>query len=80
MVDELGAIGNQPTSPDPAVAFATTDGWVDLDITDDGQYLYQLFGLAGAVGVYAVDGGNLTLVQTVSGDLPLQNTQGIISF
>ena len=80
LVDELGAIGNQPTSPDPAVAFATTDGWVDLDITDDGQYLYQLFGLAGAVGVYAVDGGNLTLVQTVSGDLPLQNTQGIISF
>ena len=80
LVDELAAIGNQPTSPDPAVAFATTDGWVDLDITDDGKYLYQLFGLAGAVGVYEVDEGNLTLVQTVSGNLPLQNTQGIISF
>lgn len=80
LVQELAAIGNQPTSPDPAVAFTTTDGWVDLDITDDGQYLYQLFGLAGTVGVYAVDQGNLTLVQTVSGDLPVQNTQGIISF
>ena len=80
LVQELAAIGNQPTSPDPAVAFTTTDGWVDLDITDDGNYLYQLFGLAGAVGVYAVDGPNLTLVETVTGDLPIQNTQGIVSF
>ena len=80
LVQELAAIGNQPTSPDPAVAFATTDGWVDLDITDDGEYLYQLFGLAGAIGVYAVDQGNLTLVETVGGDLPVQNTQGIVSF
>ncbi len=80
LVQELAAIGNQPTSADPAVAFATTDGWIDLDISDDGAYLYQLFGLAGEVGVYAVDGGNLTLVQTVSGDLPAQNTQGIVSF
>ena len=80
LVEELAAIGNQPTSPDPAVAFTTTDGWIDLDITADGEYLYQLFGLAGAVGVYAVDGGNLTLLQTVSGDLPAQNTQGLVSF
>ncbi len=80
LIEVIAAAGNQPTSPDPAVAFTTTDGWVDLDITDDGNYIYQLFGLAGAVGVYAVDGGNLTLVETVTGDLPLQNTQGIVSF
>ncbi len=80
LVEELAAIGVQPTSTDPAVAFATTDGWIDLDITDDGAFIYQLFGLAGAVGVYAVDGGNLTLVETVTGDLPVQNTQGIVSF
>ena len=80
IVDELAAIGTQPTSPDPAVAFATTDGWIDLDISDDGRYIYQLFGLAGTVGVYAVDEGNLTLVETITGDLPAQNTQGIVSF
>ena len=80
LVEELAAIGTQPTSPDPAVAFATTDGFIDLDITDDGKYIYQMFGLAGTVGVYAVDGGNLSLVQTVTGDLPEQNTQGIVSF
>jgi len=80
LVDVLGATGNQPTSADPAVAFATTDGWIDLDISDDGAYIYQLFGLTGEVGVFEVDGGNLTLVQTVSGDLPAQNTQGIVSF
>ena len=80
LVDVLAATGVQPTSPDPAVAFATTDGWIDLDISDDGQFLYQLFGLSGQVGVYAVDGPNLTLIQTVAGNLPLDNTQGIVSF
>lgn len=80
LVQELAAIGNQPTSSDPATAFATTDGWVDLDISDDGDYIYQLFGLSGEVGVYSVDAGALTLVEVVSGDLPEQNTQGIVAF
>lgn len=80
LIDVLAATGVQPTSPDPAVAFATTDGWIDLDITDDGAYIYQLFGLSGQIGVYAVDGGNLTEIQIVGGDLPLENTQGIVSF
>jgi len=80
LVDEVAAFGTQPTSPDPAVAFDTTDGFIDLDITDDGAFLYQLYGLSGVVGVYAVDGGNLTLVQEVSGNLPEQDTQGIVSF
>ena len=61
LIQELATFGNQPTSPDPAVAFGTTDSWVNLEVSDDGQYLYQLFGLAGAVGVYDVDGCNLTL-------------------
>jgi len=80
LIDEVAAIGVQPTSTDPAVAFDTTDGWIDLDISDDGNYIYQLFGLSGAVGVYEVDGGSLTLVETVTGDLPDENTQGIIAF
>ncbi len=80
LVEEIAAVGTQPTSTDPAVAFDTTDGFIDLDITDDGQYLYQLYGLSGVVGVYAVSGGNLTLVETISGDLPDRDTQGIVSF
>lgn len=80
LVEVLAATGSQPTSPDPATAFATTDGFIDLDITDDGQYLYQLYGLSGVVGAYAVSGGNLTLVEEISGDLPERDTQGIISF
>ena len=80
LVEELAAIGTQPTSPDPATAFATTDGFIDLDMTDDGAFLYQLYGLSGVVGVYAVDGGNLTLIEEVSGNLPEVYTQGIVSF
>ena len=81
LIEEVAASGVGPgTETDPALGFATTDGWIDLDMSDDGQYLYQLFGLSGAVGVYAVDGGNLTLVETVSGNLPEENTQGIIAF
>ncbi len=80
LVEELAAIGVQPTSADPAVAFDTTDGFIDLDVSDDGEYLYQLFGLSGAVGVYAIDGGALTHVETIGGDLPEENTQGIVAF
>ena len=47
-------------------------------ISDDGQYLYQLFGLSGEVGVYEITGAELTLIQEVGG-LPANNTQGIVS-
>ena len=80
LLEVLAATGNQPTSTDPGTAFGTSDGWIDLDISDDGAYIYQLFGLTGEVGVYAVDGGSLSLVQTVGGNLPSDNTQGIVSF
>ena len=82
LVNEVSASGVGPGGnvTDGGAAFAVTDGWIDLDITDDGNYLYQLFGLSGAVGVYAVDNGNLTLVEVVSGNLPEENTQGIVSF
>jgi len=77
--DSLGT-GPGGNITDGAAAFGVTDGWIDLDISDDGAYIYQLFGLSGAVGVYAVDNGNLTLVEVVSGNLPDNNTQGIVSF
>ena len=70
-----GATGN---TTDPAAAFGTTEGWIDLWISDDGQFLYQSYGLTGEVGVYAIDGAELTLIQEIGG-LPQNNVQGIVS-
>jgi len=71
-----GATGN---TTDPAAAFGTTEGWIDMWISDDGKYLYQLFGLTGEIGVYAINGTALTFIEKISGDLPTNNTQGIVS-
>ena len=57
-----GATGN---TTDPAAAFGTTEGWIDLWISDDGQYLYQCYGLTGEVGVFAINGAELTLLQEI---------------
>ena len=59
--------------------FGTTDGFIDLDVSSDGSYLYQLEGLSGAISVYAVDGGSLTLIQDLTGYLPEIDTQGLVS-
>ena len=77
LIDRVAAFGNPPSDTDP---FGTSDGWIDLWRSADGQYLYQLFGLSGEVGVFQVDGSSLTLIQTVSGNLPTTNTQGIVAF
>jgi len=71
----IGATGN---TTDPAAAFGTTQGWIDLWISDDGQYLYQLHGLGGRIGVYQINGENLEFVEEVSG-LPENNVQGIVA-
>jgi len=72
----IGATGN---TTDPQAAFSTTEGWIDMWISDDGEYLYQLLGLDGAVGVYRINGTTLEYIETISGDLPTNNTQGIIA-
>ena len=61
--------------------FGTTDGFIDLDVSDDGEFLYQLEGLSGNIGVYSVDidDASLTLIQEVTGFLPDIDTQGIVS-
>ena len=58
--------------------FGTTDGFIDLDVSDDGRFLYQLEGLSGEISVFRVRGRSLDLIQTVDG-LPEIDTQGIIS-
>lgn len=78
---------NQPTSDFglntdtvPATgAFRESDGFIDLDITDDGRFIYQLFGLTGGIGVYSVDGSQLTEVEIYTGNIPLLDTQGIVA-
>ena len=82
---------NQPTSdfglnPDtipPTGAFRESDGFIDLDLSDDGRYMYQLFGLTGSIGVYEVDGSILSEVQiydgVATGNLPSFDTQGIVA-
>ena len=69
---------SQPGQTGPEV-FGTTDGFIDLDVSPDGDYLYQLEGLSGEVAVYALDGaGGLELIQEVGG-LPDVDTQGIVA-
>jgi len=77
LIEEVAAAGTPPSPDDP---FGTSDGWIDLWTSRDGKYLYQLYGLDGTIGVFAVDGAELTLIQEIEGDLPVSNTQGIIAF
>jgi len=72
----IGATGN---TTDPAAAFGTTQGWIDLWISDDGEFLYQLYGLSGTIGVFRINGTSLELVEEITGDLPANNTQGIVA-
>lgn len=72
----VGATGN---TNDPAAAFSTTQGWIDLWISDDGAFLYQLYGLSGTIGVYGIEGTTLKFVEEVTGVLPVNNTQGIVA-
>ncbi len=82
LIEKLAAVGQRPDNTTPQDAFATTDGWIDLWISDDGKYLYQLFGLDGTIGVFEIEddgrGSGLTLIQEVS-DLPVRDTQGIVA-
>ena len=81
MINQVAAQGTGATgnTTDPAAAFGTTEGWIDLWISDDGRYLYQAYGLTGTIGVFEINGTELTLVQEVTGDLPSNNIQGIVA-
>ena len=71
-----GATGN---TTDPASAFSTTEGWIDMWISDDGAHLYQLYGLDGTIGIFGVNGTSLTPIGEESNNLPADNTQGIVA-
>ncbi len=71
-----GFSGGGTTGPE---VFGTTDGFIDLDVSSDGKFLYQLEGLNGAISTFRVNGGSLTFVQELSGYLPEIDTQGLVS-
>lgn len=68
--------GGADNGPD---AFASTEGWIDMWISDDGQFLYQLYGLDGTIGIYRINGQSLELISEESNNLPDTNTQGIVA-
>lgn len=69
--------------PASATPLANADGYVDLAITSDGRWLYQLVGLKGRIDVYEID----SLVgfaiarrqQITTGYLPMDNLQGLVT-
>ena len=80
LIDQTAAqgqgTGGADNGPD---AFAVTEGWIDMWISDDGEFLYQLFGLDGTIGIYRINGQELEFVGEESGNLPDTNTQGIVA-
>ncbi len=80
LIDQTAAVGTGTGGADNGPdAFARTDGWIDMWISDDGQFLYQLFGLDGTIGIYRVNGQSLEFIGEESGNLPDTNTQGIVA-
>ena len=80
LIDQTAALGQGTGGADNGPdAFASTEGWIDMWISDDGQYLYQLYGLDGTVGIFRIDGDTLEFIGEESGNLPDTNTQGIVA-
>jgi hypothetical protein len=73
----------EPAAVGASSPLANADGFVDLAISGDGRYIYQLVGLKGRVDVYEVDtlvAYNIARRQEAStGLLPMDNLQGIVS-
>ena len=60
--------------------FERTDGFIDIDVSPDGAQLYVLAGLSGSVYVYDVASDyTLSLNQVLEGELPVIDTQGLVS-
>jgi len=59
---------------------ATADGLVDITVSSDGRYDYQLLGLRGTINVYSVGAsGALSRLQQATGVLPMNNLAGLVS-
>jgi len=47
------------------LAGANAEGNIDLELSDDGEYLHQVFAETGVVGVYEIGKGSLSLVEVL---------------
>lgn len=67
-----------PSSPNMN---ANADGFIEIAISADGRFVYELSGAQAAVNVYQVgaDGSSLTLTQRTTGLLPMRNIQGMVT-
>jgi 6-phosphogluconolactonase (cycloisomerase 2 family) len=78
LLDGRAAVG-MPAVVGPT-PLATADGLVDITVSSDGQFVYQLLGLRGAVTVYRVGAnGALTMTQRTTGLLPMTGLAGLVS-
>lgn len=63
--------------PSP-LAFA--DGFIDIAVSGDGAFVYQLLGVEGTINVYRVGANSsLSLIQEAKALLPETNIQGLVS-
>ena len=60
-------------------ASPSTEGRINMWITNYCSYLHQLFGLDGTIGIYHIDGQSQEEIGRESGNLPDTNTQGIVA-
>lgn len=75
LIDGLAASG-VPVQAGPA---AGPDGFIDIAMSSDGNDVYQLVGLKGAIRAFEVGAdGSLSFLQETSGLLPQTNTQGLV--
>ncbi len=85
LIDTVAAAGTSGFAEagvaiDGPTTFGTTDGFIDLDVSPDGNQLYQLAGLSGEIYVFDVEAdGSLTQTQVIADGLPEIDTQGIVS-
>ena len=102
LIEGIAAAGNGPFAPGEdnttimpgagmtlgETVFGNTDGYIDMALSNDNEYLYQLTGLTGTIVVYRRNSDNtITQIQIVDaetaagpGELPTANTQGIDAF
>ena len=79
LIDGRAAAGAaaEPGAPNP---LANADGFVDVAVSGDGRFIYQLLVLRGTINVYGVgSGGSLNRLQQATGLLPRTNIQGLVT-
>ncbi len=81
----ISLIESRAAAGSPAVAgapnpLATADGFIDIALSSDGAFLFQLLGVEGTINVYRMGANSsLSLIQEAKALLPETNIQGLVS-